>query len=374
MNRLRRMLSLFVCIGLFAALSGCSAPATPPKEQPAAPAAAQQANANETVSFTDSTGRTVQLPKKIERVASAGPLANIAIYAINPDTLVGWAMQPSPSTKGYIDPKFNKLPVYGKFYGQKGNFNREALMASNPQVVIDFGQWDENYKRDLDKLQEQIGIPVICLDGTLQKNAESFRMLGKLLGNPEKGNAIANYTDRILKEVKEQAAKIPADKRLKIYCGQGKDALSTIIQHTLHTEAIEYVGGDVVVDKNSAQLQRGGGTVSLEQVLAWNPDIILFTSDSIYDKVKNDPSWAALKAIKNNKYYEIPDLPYNWLNRPPGPNRIIGLVWLSKLLYPDVYNFDVVKETQEFYKIMYNKTLSENDVHTMLAKSTFKKN
>ena len=90
--------------------------------------------------------------------------------------------------------------------------------------------------------------------------------------------------------------------------------------------------------------------------------------------MKNDPSWAALKAIKNNKYYEIPDIPYNWLNRPPGPNRIIGLVWLSKLLYPDVYNFDVVKETQEFYKIMYNKTLSESDVHTLLAKSTFKKN
>ena len=389
MQKLYKILSLVMCACVALALAACGTSATAEKETAANTEAqsqevatqsadkaqadkAQAADNGETVEFTDATGRVVTLPKKIERVASAGPLSNIAIYAINPDTLVGWSSAPSKSTEGYIDPKFKDLPEYGKFYGKKGNFNRESLMASNPQVVIDVGQWDEDYKKDLDQLQEQIGIPVICLDGTLEKNAETFRTLGKLLGNEEKGNKIADYTDKVLKDAKEKAAKIPADKRLKIYCGQDEDGLSTIIQNTIHTEAIEYVGGDVVVDKDSAQIQQGGGTVSLEQILDWDPDVILFIQNSIYDKVKDDPSWSALKAIQNGKYYEIPNVPYNWLNRPPGPNRIIGIVWLGNLLYPDVFDYDVRAETKEFYDIMYNKKLTDKEVDELLAKSTIK--
>lgn len=384
MQKLQKILSLIVCAFFALALTACGQTATqnPTAEpetksqevstQPAEKAEATKTADGEMVEFTDSTGRVVKLPKKIERVASAGPLANIAIYAINPDTLVGWSSAPAKSTEGYIDPKFKELPEYGKFYGKKGNFNREALMASNPQVVIDVGQWDEEYKKDLDQLQEQIGIPVICLDGTLEKNAETFRTLGKLLGNEEKGNKIADYTDKVLKDAKEKADTIPADKRLKLYCGQDEDGLSTIIQHTIHTEAIEYVGADVVVDKDSAQVQQGGGTVSLEQILAWDPDVILLTQNSIYDKVKDDPSWSALKAIQNDKYYEIPNVPYNWLNRPPGPNRIIGIVWLGNLLYPEVFDYDVRAETKEFYDIMYNKKLSDKEIDELLAKSSIK--
>ena len=82
-----------------------------------------------TVSFTDSTGREVELPREITRIASAGPLANIMLYAMAPDELVGWSNKPDDDAAKYLDQKYLDLPEYGKFYGDSGDFNREAAMV-----------------------------------------------------------------------------------------------------------------------------------------------------------------------------------------------------------------------------------------------------
>ena len=116
--------------------------------------AAQTDSEGETYIFTDSTGREVELPVNITRAACGGPLANIMIYAVNPDVIVGWSSKPSETAQKYIDKSLWDLPEYGKFYGNSEDFNREALMASAPEVIIDVGEWDEEYKADLDALQD----------------------------------------------------------------------------------------------------------------------------------------------------------------------------------------------------------------------------
>ena len=119
-----------------------------------------------------------------------------------------------------------------------------------------------------------------------------------------------------------------------------------------HVEALDIVGG-----LNVAEVEMKGGMgmtpVSLEQILAWNPEVILSwneTQGGYYSKISTDPKWESIAAIKNEKVYAVPSGPFNWFDRPPSVNRIIGLKWLGNLLYPETYQYDMAVEAKEFHK------------------------
>lgn len=348
-----------------------SSPASSEPEESASSLAAN-AEEGETYIFTDSTGREVELPREITRAASAGPLANVMIYGVKPEVLVGWSSAPSESAKKYIDEVYWDLPEYGKLYGNSDDFNREALMASDPQVIIDVGEWDEDYKTDLDELQEQLGIPVILIECNLEQNPSAYRLMGEVLGEEARGEELGAYCEEVLNDALEKAASIPEADRKTIYYAEGETGLSTILSGTIHAQIFELIGAEIVVDANDAQVQQGGGEVSLEQVLAWEPDVIMFVKGSIFDTVSEDASWAALTAISSDNYYEIPTEPYNWLGRPPGPNRMVGVRWLGNLIYPDVFDYDIEQEVKDFYSLFYRYELTDEEVAEMLANSTLK--
>ena len=378
----RACICLALCLALTLALAGCGAAPSAAAPEPAAPAAEPAAPApepeptvepeSETYVFTDSTGREVELPRNITRVASGGPLANIMIYAVKPEVIVGWSSSPSKLAQKYIGEAYWDLPEYGKFYDNAEDFNREALMASAPEVIIDVGEWDEEYKADLDTLQEQLGIPVILVEANLEQNPAAYRTIGSLLGEPARGEALASYCETVLADAKEKAASIPEAKRKTVYYGEKDTGLSTILSGTIHSQIYELVGAKIVVDAGSAQVQQGGGTISMEQLLAWDPDVIMFAQGSIYATVAEDTSWAALNAIKNDTYYEIPTEPYNWLGRPPGPNRMISVRWLGNLLYPEVFDYDIEKEVKDFFSLFYRYELTDAEVQSLLGNSTLK--
>ena len=99
-----------------------------------------------TYTFTDSAGRTVELPKQIDRIAPSGGLAQMALFAIAPDKLVGISGQWKDAALPYVGAQYRDLPVLGQFYGMK-NFNKEAVLSANPQVIIDVGEKKETIQR-----------------------------------------------------------------------------------------------------------------------------------------------------------------------------------------------------------------------------------
>ena len=365
------VLGLAACSGGGDTAEGSPSPSAEPAPSETQPAETGGGEEGDTFLFTDSTGREVELPRQITKVASGGSLANIMIYAVKPECLVGWSSSPSEISKKYIDEAYWDLPEYGNFYSDAGDFNREALMASDPDVIIDIGEWDEEYKADLDTLQEQVGIPVILIECDIDENPAAYRTLGELLGEEERGEALAAYCEEVISEAQEKAATIPEEDRVQVYYGQD-DGLSTILSGTIHSQIYELVGADIVVQADNAQIQQGGGTISMEQLLAWDPDVIMFVDGSVYDQVADDPTWSALSAIQNDTYYEIPVEPYNWLGRPPGPNRMIGVRWLGNLLYPDLYDYDIEQEVKDYFSLFYRYDLSDEEVQGLLANSTLK--
>lgn len=368
----QKLACLLLCLVLTMGLAACGSASTSGGASAAGTSSGSSPQQGETYIFTDSAGREVELPRNIERVACGGPLANIVVYAIKPEVIVGWSSAPSKSAQKYIGEAYWDLPEYGKFYGNTEDFNREALMASNPQVIIDIGEWDEEYKAQLDTLQEQLGIPVILIECNMDQTAAAYRTAGQLLNNEERGEELAAYCEKVLSETKDRAASIPEEDRKTVYYGEGETGLSTILSGTIHSQVYELVGAKIVVDADSAQVQRGGGTVSMEQLMAWNPDVIMFAQDSIYSTAASDPTWNALTAIKDGQYYEIPAEPYDWLGRPPGPNRMIGILWLGNLLYPEVFDYDIAQETKDFFRLFYRYELSDEEVAGLLANSTLK--
>lgn len=85
--------------------------------------------------------------------------------------------------------------------------------------------------------------------------------------------------------------------------------------------------------------------------------------------ITTDSRWAELKAVQNKQVYEIPSAPYNWFDRPPSVNRIIGFKWLGNLLYPDIYTYDIISEARDFYKQFYHYDLTVEEAEELLVNS-----
>jgi iron complex transport system substrate-binding protein len=104
--------------------------------------------------------------------------------------------------------------------------------------------------------------------------------------------------------------------------------------------------------------------------LSWNPDVILVLDPAFYRSLPSDPLWSSVKAVRDQRIYLAPNLPYGWFDAPPGVNRLIGVRWLGSVLYAKQFPENLRDTTRQFYKLFYHVDLSEQQVDTLLAAST----
>ena len=394
----RRILALLLVFAMFAALmTGCAsdkqetaANGTAQTEQTAsepADAAAEEAEAAEepvapaeetaaeaeTLVFTDSLGREVELPKDIARIAPSGAVATMILAAIAPECMVTINATPTESQMAFLPANLASLPETGQMYGSKANLNLETLLAADPQVVIDLGDKKGDMTEDLNALQEQIGIPVIFIEADLAHMAEAFRTLGGLLeGKADRGQELADLVDRTTALAAESSAKITDDMRVRAMYTTGEDGLGTNAAGSIQAQVLDMVGVENAVVVEDVSSKGGGNVISLEQLYNFDPDVILFADGSIYDTVADDSAWSQLTAISSGRYYEIPGSPYSWLSGPPSMNMILGVWWLGNLIYPEIYDYDMAEMTQELYKTLWGYELSSEEVTALLENSTLK--
>ena len=327
----------------------------------------------ETVAFTDDCGREVQIPKTITKVAPSGSVSQMVLMTIAPDSLVGLSATPSMEQLDYFPEYTWELPTFGQFYGSKANLNMEALIAAQPQVIIDIGDKKESHKSDMDKIQKQTGIPTIFIEASLDKMPGAYRTLGELLAKEEKGNELADYIEDTVAFARDKAATIPEGEKRSVYYGTGASGLDCNADGSVQADVIDLIGAKNAVVGTDVSDKGGGTLVNMEQIYNFDPDVIIVTYEGIYDVIEGgDKSWAELSAVKKGDYYEIPGIPYNWMSGPPSVNRILGIWWLGNLVYPDSYDVDMVEKTREYYRLFFDYDLSEDQVKEMLANSSLK--
>ena len=314
--------------------------------------------------FTDSAGRSVPVPQPVKRVFAAGPPASILLYVLAPDRLLNWSRPLHGAERPFIAPAYRDLPALGRLTGRGNTANIEVVLRARPDLILDFGSTAPTYRSLADRVQAQTGMAYVLIDGELANTAESLRRLGRLLGVADRADALADYADRTFRELDEGLSRIPAEDRPRVYFARGPEGLETGVQGSINTEIIERVGAINVAEADG---RRGLVAVSIEQVLTWNPDIIIAMDRRFFNSIRSEPLWQAVDAVKNGRVFLAPSLPFGWVDRPPSINRLIGIEWLSRLFYPEIFESDLAATTRAFYSLFYQVDLSDAQIETLLT-------
>ena len=112
-----------------------------------------------------------------------------------------------------------------------------------------------------------------------------------------------------------------------------------------------------------------GNEVDLEQILLWDPDVLIFAPDSCYGDIAASEQWQSLGAVARGDYYKTPSGPYGWLSSPPAVQRYLGMLWLGELLYPEYTAYDLQEKVTEYYKLFYGCDLTDAMYQELTADS-----
>lgn len=370
MKKHRQLLALFICLVMSVSLLTGYSETKAATEEPTQSAEqdATQETA-ETREITDMAGRKVTVPtaENIESVFSAGPVAAIFLYMVAPDKLLGWNYELNDVEKSIILDKYQDLPNFGM--GDAVNY--EAVIAANPTIAINSGKINDAMVSDCDALSESLGIPVVAVDNELNNSAEAFRFMGELLGVEDHAEELAQYAEQVFTDI-NVLSDIPEEKKVSVYFGNGEDSLETAPRGSQHAQIL-----DAINAVNVADLELGDGSrvqISAEQLLAWNPDVIVVNGEPKADKsgssaaedILSNPDYASLKAVQDQKVYGTPNAPFSWVDRPAGPNRLIGMRWFSALIYPEYIKCDINEEIHKFFDLFYHVDLSDEQLENVL--------
>ena len=367
MNVERKFLNILLvvaCMALVLGLAGCKE-SNPSKTTgvPTTPDATCSAGPTRTI--TDMFGREVIVPSIINKVLATGPVEMELIYMLAPDKLAGLCFEFNGSPP-FAHDKYMALPIIGGWFGtQVGNY--ESFISIQPDIVID------GYQADINERQSKFGdIPVVGVEtgDQLFYYTEAARFLGVLLGVEEKAESFITYYEEAKAYVDKITSSIPENEKTRIYYAEGKEGFHTDPVGSHHTILLEFCGGVNVADV-SLLPGYGMAEASMEQILLWNPDLIIIgrgSQSALYQSIMSDKRWAGLQAVQEGRVFLRPDNPFSWFDGPPGPCQILGMYWMISLLYPEqTQDLDLAEKITEFYGDFLHYDLQPAEVEKFLS-------
>jgi iron complex transport system substrate-binding protein len=318
-------------------------------------------------------GRTLTVPATINRVLTSGPIEMELVYLLAPDKLIGLSFTFNGKPPLVAD-NYKDLPVIGGWFGtQTGNY--ETFIAAKPDIIL------EGTEANIKERQEKFGsIPVVGLyagdkatnyaDDSLTAYENEIKFLGDLLGVPEQAASLNQYYKEAMDYVNNITATIPDKDKVKVYYAEGKDGFNTDPVGSMHTRLLEFCGG---LNVAQVTLQQGYGMAeaSLEQILIWDPDMIIIgrgSQTALYKTILTESRWSQLRAVKNKKVEIRPDNPFSWFDGPPGPCQMVGMYWMINKLYPEkTTDLDLKAKVKEFYTKFFHYDLTDDQLTKLLA-------
>jgi iron complex transport system substrate-binding protein len=314
------------------------------------------------VPLVDFSGREIRPPAKVERVYAAGPPASLLVFAIAPHKLVGWTRAMRPNEAPFFPERYAQLPELGRLTGRGNTANIEVVLQAKTDLIVDVGSTGASLASLATQVQEQTKIPYALFDGRIEATAATLRALGKLIGNEREAERLAAWYERELLDAKQRISR--AKEHPLVYYGRGVSGLQTGGKGSINVEILDLLG----VRNAAAEARAGLATVAFEQVLIWNPEVILTTDPNYWASVWQDPRWRGIKAVQAKRVYLSPHLPFGWFDFPPGANRLLGVWWAGKLLYPREFaDLDLRAKVSEFHRLFYHRGPSDAQLDALLG-------
>lgn len=288
-------------------------------------------------------------------IIPTGAMAQMLLLTLAPERLAALSSALSEEELAFLPAEIANLPVLGTINGDMGTAQVEELLLCNPTYIIDVGTTTDDTLATLETLTDLTGIQTIHVSASIATMADVYTQLGAILDLEERGDALATYCQQVYQTATVQASAISDGDRHTVLYAQGDNGLYVISRDSLHSEVLDLWCDNVAI--LDIPTQKGlGDAVDMEQILNWNPEIIFFGPDSIYDTVADDPLWQSITAIQTGQYYQIPNTPYNWLGMPASINTYLGLQWIGSVLYEQDDFYDTMAE---YMALFYNYALTQ---------------
>ncbi len=310
-------------------------------------------------SIVDMSGQTLEVPETISKLYGSSPPSTYILYTIDPSLIVGLNFDHAKGnneSSSMLDPHFTSLPVIGGLQGGANSINRETLLALHPDAII---SWNTDASSGLAaSLFQSSHIATINVNlESIDDLAKAYRFLGELLDKKERTEPLALYAQEVTRQTRALVQR-HVSKRPVVYYAEGTDGLASECDSSSHYEAIKVAGG---INPHLCQPSGGKGMekVTLEQVILYNPDVIIAQEKEFVQNVQNDPRWRFIAAVQNKRVYLVPKKPFNWIDRPPSFMRLLGLQWLTHVLYDEPNASEFEMRMQAFYRLFLNIDLNQ---------------
>lgn len=307
---MKKRISFLLVLAMVLTMAACGNTANAPTTE-ASSAAAETLGLTEAAPesrvIADAAGRTVEIPAEVNQVVCVGVGAlRYTCYVGGADRVIGvedYETKPGMSRLyNYVNfDKFKDLPVIGT----NGEPFVEEIVGVDPQVIV----MSSYAKQDADELREKTGIPVVVVPGsdtTLDDKAyETIRILGELYGLEDRAETLTAYLRGVQKDLDDRTASIPEESKPTCYVG----GVSFKGQHGFEGTEAYYGPFELIHAKNLANTtdQTGAFNIDVEQVLAWDPDVIFLDFNGM-SLIKEDYEahpdfYNALTAVQEGKVY-----------------------------------------------------------------------
>lgn len=334
--------------------------------------------ASETITITDHAGNTVTLPKNIERIAVCNilPLPSVlTVFFDSAEKIV--AMAPgsmAAAENGLLGELYPELLQADTGAIGDADVNTEELMKLDPQVVF--------YSASNPQIGESLtsaGFNAVALSvnkweyNAVETLNQWMALLGQIFPGNDRTALVQQYSEESMALVRERTADLSEEDRTRVFFlfNYNETAIVTSGQNFFGQFWADAIGAVNVAgelqDDNSVK-------VTLEQVYAWDPDVILMTNfttaqpEDLYQNAVGSYDWSGVQAIQKQQVYKMPLGMYR--SYTPGVDTPITLLWLAKAVYPSLFeDVDITEKTVEYYKNVFGVTLTDAQAEAIFAPS-----
>lgn len=309
------------------------------------------ADSNKKITVTDGLGRKIELSKPAQKVLTNYAVATQILCALGEQNnilgLDGKVMQnplgSSPkegASKSSATKDANQLNV-------------EQVVAAKPDIVI----IQKKSKQVIPSLEKaNIKVFVVNAEG-LDELKSTVKNLGIVTGKEKKADEFIDYYTKKLDSINNKLKGVDQKNKPKVYMAGGSMYL-TPGKNMFQNSFIELGGGINVAGSLSKSAK--WSEISAEQLIRWNPDIIILTQYSAVkpQDVLNNEGLKDINAVKNKKVYLIPSKMSSW--DMPCPQTVLGIMWLNTKTNPEVFkDTNITKEVDDFYQKFYGTTYTK---------------
>lgn len=308
--------------------------------------------------FTDDAKRNVTLPAHVSRVFAAGAPAEVLLYTLVPDMLVGRNHMPTAAALEFMPAQLRSPTPIRKLPDRDDPRYDDELLALKPDVYVDYGTIDDDYVAALDAIAGRTKVPAIILDGNLASIPATYRKLGAALGVPERAERLAAEAQRLIDKYRGAAASV------RVYLACSRDSRMPCVQGHAFGEAAELVGAVNTAGTTATVPNR---PLTVQEVRLSKPDAVVAASQLSADIMRNDPEWHEVGAVANGRVYFPPEQPFSWGSRPPSVNRLLGIMWMAYVLRSRPFDDEFFADVTSAFETFYHFTPTRDQIVKLVA-------